>query len=109
MLSIKLLCTDHRFSRREVHYAYNRIHELGISHMDIKRLNILKAPERETVDEGIAPDRDPNVRTCKCRIIDFELSKKDNYTIQILNDDNGGFITRMIDNLATGSSIGQNY
>lgn len=35
-----------------------------------------------------------------CRIIDFELSRKVKYTKEILNDDKGGYLERLIEELS---------
>lgn len=91
----------------EVYNAYNRIHELGISHMDINRWNILKAPEREAVGEGTGTNSDSNDRAYQCRIIDFELSTKSNFNTWALDFGNGQYIERMTGNPPKGHSMGQ--
>lgn len=73
--------------------------------MDIKRDNILEAPVRAKLANTESSN---NAIACKCRIIDFELSMKCNFTKKVLNTNNGQYLERLIDNLPDGDDIGQN-
>lgn len=79
--------------------------------MDIKHENILHAPVRREAADEVAgnQDRDPdNQRACKCRIIDFELSRKTDFTKERLKYLYKSHLRIMIKNLPEGLSIGQN-
>lgn len=78
--------------------------------MDIKHENILRAPARvrgEAADEVAGnPDRDNHA--CKCRIIDFELSRKTDFTKERLKYLYKSYLRTMFKNLPEGMSVGQN-
>lgn len=103
--------------RKEVYDAYARLTELGITHMDIKYENILKALEpygdqwQSYQDETrITQNKNSPMTRCsyKCRLIDFEMSKKSNFSRARLNRTNNSYLERLISNLPYGRAIGQN-
>lgn len=81
--------------------------------MDMKHENILRAPARvrgEAADE-VAGNQDQdqdNRRACKCRIIDFELSRKTDFTKERLKYFYKSYLRTMFKNLPEGMSVGQN-
>lgn len=103
--------------RKEVYDAYARLTELGITHMDIKYGNILKAPEpygdqcQSYQDETrITQNKNSPMTRCsyKCRLIDFEMSKKSNFSRSWLNETDNEYLERLVSNLPYGRAIGQN-
>lgn len=92
--------------------AYNEIHELGVVHRDINRSNILRAPRaiRVNAPQGDGRD-DPNVLSKEvglpCRIVDFELSQRCDFSTAHLNDNGDDFLDRLIENLPDGISLGE--
>lgn len=77
--------------------------------MDVKYDNILKAPSQPfTASESTLPtETGASRRPLKCRIIDFELSRKTDFPPERLIDDNASFLERLIDNLPWGTIINQ--
>lgn len=79
--------------------------------MDIKHENILRAPARvrgEAADEVAGNQDQDNRRACKCRIIDFELSRKTDFTKERLKYLYKSYLRTMFKNLPEGMSVGQN-
>lgn len=109
--------TFHVIVRKEVYDAYATFTELGITHMDIKYGNILKAPEsyedqcQSYQDETQTTQNESSPmarRSYKCRLIDFEMSKKSNFSRARLDRTNNSYLERLISNLPYGRAIGQN-
>lgn len=78
--------------------------------MDIKHENILHAPVRREAADEVAgnQDRDRDNHACKCRIIDFELSRKTDFTKERLKYLYKSYLRTMFKNLPEGMSVGQN-
>lgn len=95
--------------RKDVFEAYVRISEVGLFHMDVKYDNILKAPAHPFPASGfnLSNVTDSLRRPLKCRIIDFELSRKTDFPTQRLVFDNESFLKRLIKNLPWGTIINQ--
>lgn len=96
---------------RDVYDAYTRISELGLFHMDVKYDNILKAPAQplRITSLGTSSESSTNAgrRAYKCRIIDFEVSKKTSIELYRLLSSNSGYLNRLIYNLSFGEIINQ--
>lgn len=77
--------------------------------MDVKYDNILKAPAQPFLASSFSFPGGPNLdcHPLKCRIIDFELSRKIDFPPERLIDDNASFLERLIDNLPWGTIINQ--
>lgn len=95
--------------RKEVFEAYEKLSELGITHMDIKYNNILAAPVPASQCEGEHGSHDPDCkRFHKCRIIDFEMSMKSNFSKARLLYGDDSYLQRLMKNLPHGLALGQN-
>lgn len=76
--------------------------------MDIKHDNILHAPVRGEEADDVAGNQDRDHRAYKCRIIDFELSRKIDFTSELLDSFAVSYLRIMAKNLSKGLAIGQN-
>jgi len=94
---------------KEIFDAYEKLSELGITHMDIKYSNILAAPFPTLRCENDHDLHGPGCnRSYNCRIIDFEMSMKSNFTKERLIYGDDSYIHRLIRNLPYGLALGQN-
>lgn len=103
--------TNNVFSsdRKEVFEVYEKLSELGITHMDIKYNNILAAPVPASQCEKKHDSHDPDCkRFHKCRLIDFEMSMKSNYSKARLIYGDDSYLQRLMKNLPHGLVLGQN-
>lgn len=66
--------------------------------------NILKAPAQNLLLDATS---DPERRTLACRVVDFELSRKVNFTTDYIYWATEGYLTRLIENLRWGCPMGQ--
>lgn len=87
--------------------------DLGITHMDIKYENILHAPSVSLASScDLSSDHgsvhSSGLRVFQCRIIDFEMSRKSNFSQWRLKHADHSYLRRLISNLPKGRVIGQN-
>lgn len=76
--------------------------------MDFKHDNILHAPVRGEEADEVAGNQDRDHRAYKCRIIDFELSRKIDFTSELLDSFAASYLRILAKNLPKGLDIGQN-
>lgn len=92
--------------RNDAYAAYNALAELGIEHCDVRLGNILKTLDDSPITlPGIPLPTDG--RVLKCRIIDFELSRKTTGHTDLLRKDLYDPLNYLMDGLPGGDILNQ--